>query len=452
VTIAAAATRAAVRRVPRRLPDTVPGRLRLLLVAALAVAVAVGLATGLVLAREQHVVASLATDAGPASIDTARVHAALSEADQVAATSFLSGGAEHLGGAGPAYQENIRVATQGLAGVAAANPAGRTGAEEVQAAEALIVVYIGLIDQAHANADRGPLGVAYLAYASDLMHAPKTGILAQVDQLATLDATQVARRGSSPWLSSAVIVAQLAGGVVLVGLLIGLQVFLARRFRRVLNPALCAATALAIVLLALTTLQVTHTRSEVRRGTAALADGTGVWTARAVLADAYGARARSLIVPAASAGPLPAPGTAGAADSLRVNPTATDDDAKRFSDLLAPALRGGDTDAEQAAAAYREFMTADGKVAGRVAAGGTDNINKAVSMTLSSGADAIPAPFRRVDDALDKAAGSAQRRFDTAMHAAAAQHRLVAGIPVLTGAVMLLLILGMFPRLAEYRP
>jgi hypothetical protein len=101
VTIATAATRAAVRRVPRRLPDTVPGRLRLLLVAALAVAVAVGLAAGLVLARDQGVVASLAGDAGPASIDTARVHAALSDADQVAATSFLSGGAEHLGGAGP---------------------------------------------------------------------------------------------------------------------------------------------------------------------------------------------------------------------------------------------------------------------------------------------------------------------------------------------------------------
>jgi hypothetical protein len=72
-------------------------------------------------------------------------------------------------------------------------------------------------------------------------------------------------------------------------------------------------------------------------------------------------------------------------------------------------------------------------------------------MTLSSGTGRLPDAFRRADDALGDAAGSAQRRFDTAVHAAAAQHRLGAGIPVLTGAVMLLLILGMLPRLAEYR-
>ncbi|WP_239310059.1 MULTISPECIES: hypothetical protein [unclassified Frankia] len=59
--------------------------------------------------------------------------------------------------------------------------------------------------------------------------------------------------------------------------------------------------------------------------------------------------------------------------------------------------------------------------------------------------------YQRTEDALGATAESTQRRFDTATHAAASKYWLGTGIPVLTGVVVLLLIIGIFPRLGEYR-
>ncbi|WP_239342240.1 hypothetical protein [Frankia sp. CiP3] len=458
MTTTAVAIRSAARWVPRRFPRTVWGRLWIMLLAAVAVSVAFGVATNLVLARQQNVVASLAADDGPASIDTARVHTALSDADQAAATSFLSQGAERLGGSGPIYQDKIKIATQGLAKVAAVTPAGGVSAEQVQAIEALIVVYIGLVDQAHANVDHGNLSVTYLAYASHLMHTSDTGILARVDQLAALDATQVARRGSTHWLSSAVIVAQFIGGMALITLLVGIQAFLARRFRRVLNPALCAATVLGIILLTLTSFQTAHTRNDIHDGVAALQGVIGAEMDMALLADDYGARARSLIAPQDVANALPSVGGGDAVDSLRVDRTAATmfagaTNAKRFSSLLDPVLRLDATEAErtavsQANTAYREFTTIDQDMKVDASDTDADHTREAV---LAPRTSRLLNAYQRTEDALGATAESTQRRFDTATHAAASKYWLGTGIPVLTGVVVLLLIIGVFPRLGEYR-
>lgn len=416
---------------------------------AVALTLAFGAGTALLLAQGQGAAGSLATQDGPTSINLARVRAALADADRVAAASFLSGGAVHLGGAGSTYQDDIKVATGELAGIAAAGPAGPGGAEQIQAIEALIVVYMGLVDQAHANADHGVLGLTYLAYASDLMHDPDTGILPRVTALTEGAAAQAADRRSDRWLSVGAIVLQIAGGVLVVAVLVAVQVYLARRFRRMLNPALAAATVLGLVLLIVATRQAVDTRDRVRDGVGALRGATASWSARAALADAHAARVRSLIVPPDAARALPPAGTGGAVDSLR--------DAGGLGVGrglgLAPVLEGGATAGERAdvaaaQAAYRQFARVDGEVATRA---GDGHLDAAVTLALGSGPAGLTGSFRTVDGALNDTADSTQHRFDTAMRAARSTNGLGLAVPVATLVVALLVAGGLLLRLKEYR-
>ncbi|WP_158843954.1 hypothetical protein [Saccharothrix deserti] len=167
---------------------------------------------------------------------------ALVEADQLAINSFVTGEAR-LSGPGDRYQNRIAAASQSLAQVAEDNVAGDAGSEQIQVVEGLLVAYTGWIGQAdaHHRQDSG-LATIDLWYASRLLHAENSGVLAQLDQLVRVqrDAldSQLAESSTSPWRTASLAVPV----VLLFGLLVGAQVFHAKRFRRVFNPALLLAT------------------------------------------------------------------------------------------------------------------------------------------------------------------------------------------------------------------
>jgi hypothetical protein len=117
----------------------------------------------------------------------------------------------------------------------------RIGQYGTLAADALLTT-----QQAHSAAGRAPAAAAaYYEQATSLM---QTGILPVVGSLTTVSAARLdasyqgGRTASRAGIAWAVVL-----GVLLAAALIALQLHLAARFRRLVNPALAAATVLAIV-------------------------------------------------------------------------------------------------------------------------------------------------------------------------------------------------------------
>ena len=122
----------------------------------------------------------------------------------------------------------------------------RIGQYEALAADALLAS-----QQAHSAGGRPPAAaVGYLRQATDLMQA---SILPSVESLAEVGASRLDgayQRGRTAALTG--IVWAIVAGLLLTATLITLQLYLAARFRRLLNPALATATALALVFAAVT--------------------------------------------------------------------------------------------------------------------------------------------------------------------------------------------------------
>jgi hypothetical protein len=185
----------------------------------------------------------------PALLEAAAARSALAEADSLAINSFSTGEAQ-LVGPGDRYQNRIAVASQSIAQVAEDNTLGEAGSKQLRVVAGLVVAYTGWIEQADAHYRQGggttELAAVDLWYASRLLHEPKTGVLAQFEQL--VQAQQDALRGqlddSSTTFWRAVLVA--VPIVALLVLLVVAQHFLRRRFRRAWNlPLLFATVVLA---------------------------------------------------------------------------------------------------------------------------------------------------------------------------------------------------------------
>lgn len=168
-----------------------------------------------------------------------RVHTSLVEADALATNAFLVGGiepAEQRAG----YQAGIERASEALA-TAASNASG-TDLADLQAANAALARYTGLIESARANNRQGfPVGVAYLRQASDLLDSE---VLPVLDEVSAASERRVDdaydSSGSARWGLA------IAAVIVLVAL-IACQLLLARATRRTLNVGLAAGTALVLV-------------------------------------------------------------------------------------------------------------------------------------------------------------------------------------------------------------
>lgn len=191
------------------------------------------------------------TRTSAALVAASAAKSALVEADRLAINSFVTGEAR-LSGPGDQYQNRIAAASQSLAQVAEANVAGDAGSEQIQVVEGLLVAYTGWIGQAdaHHRQDSG-LATTDLWYASRLLHADG-GVLAQLDTLVDVQrdalAVQLARSSTSLWR----VVSLTVPVVLLLGLLIGAQVFHAKRFRRTFNPLFLLATAVLVGLCVIT--------------------------------------------------------------------------------------------------------------------------------------------------------------------------------------------------------
>jgi len=227
--------------------STTPGRLRLLLIIGVLLSLAWGARAGFTATQYAAAASSVVTTREPLSLDAQQIYSRLSDANDAAATAFLTGGLEP-----PAvrqrYLADIRAAESEIE-EATANGGAAAGAaaQDLNTLAEDLPVYTGEVETARADNRLGlPLGAAYLREASGLMRSTLLPAASGMDaaENASLGATSAQATGL-PLIS-----VTLAVGLVLGYLLYRASRWLRRRTNRVLNVGLVAAGIALIVSIA----------------------------------------------------------------------------------------------------------------------------------------------------------------------------------------------------------
>jgi hypothetical protein len=155
--------------------------------------------------------------------------------------------------------------------------------------------------QARSSVGRAPAAsLAYYQQATDLM---RTAILPSVSSLTSVSASKLdaSSAGGASTASTATVVV-IAAGVALIAILVALQLYLSARFRRLVNPALAAATLVGVALVITT---ATRLSAEAGHLTVAKQDAfdsiLALTQARAASYDANADESRYLVDPARAA-------------------------------------------------------------------------------------------------------------------------------------------------------
>lgn len=212
--------------------------------ARLSLLLVLGLATTLVLFgafRAVHDDADrLASSSAPGvlAVDTAR--SALASARDAAAEAGLEGAGTS------AFHTRVSVAHQALALAASENVTGLDGRRTLQTVTGLIAVYSGWVEQAGREPGGSPLRAAYLHYAGRVLDAPDTeeDIMGRLAELREQQLDVAEEQAAFGW---PLVLAWGAAAVLFTALCAALgeaQRFVRRRFRRLADPPLLAATAL----------------------------------------------------------------------------------------------------------------------------------------------------------------------------------------------------------------
>ena len=245
----------------RRWTTTTPGRLgvaSVVLVIGLIVVAAVGtLAT----ASRNSAARAVGLETVPALVAAENLYGALADADATASTIYLDAGLE-----APAlrqrYLADLDEAGEHLAVVADAAGTSPAARRAVRAITEQLPRYAELVGDARFNSRQGfPVGARYLHDASVLM---RDDILPAATTI-YLDASRRLDDNYESGTSSADVVLVVGAGVLLIALLVGVQVFVTRRTRRILNVALVTATVLVAVVLVAAVLQFNSSQNALVR-------------------------------------------------------------------------------------------------------------------------------------------------------------------------------------------
>lgn len=414
-------------------PSTTPGRLRLSAAVLVIGAVIVGLFAAAAASSRRDAAQALASTSEPQLVQAEDLYASLSDADATAATTFLTGGIETTARR-QRYLSDIAAAGSDLTALARRSGDG----PQRRAARTLatqLPVYTGLVEAARANNRQGfPVGAAYLRRASDLM---RTTLLNAAEDVYTVEAHRTNadyKTGTANGrLTALAIVA-----VVFVLLLAVVQFGVARFTNRILNVALVVATVIVV--------------------------GLAVWIVAGLVSE------QNALASAQRRG----------SDSVQALSAARDLTLRaQRDDSLALIARGGDTtslaDFERAMVALRGERGHGGLLAQTAGLGHSAAQVRTLRSMLarfevahrrvaeieragnfnSAGGTYIASEVPRADDlnrTLESDTAAAQRRFVSRADAATSSVvGMTFGIPLLVLAVAALAVLGLAPRIGEYR-
>ncbi|MEV4349379.1 hypothetical protein AB0J83_33390 [Actinoplanes sp. NPDC049596] len=231
------ATRVVARAAARR---ETPARLRLWITVVVLTAVALLAVTSLLMARVQEQVRIIGDDAAPQAATAADLYFALSDMDAQVARLVLSTG-------------NDALANSQIDALGAYRERGRQVDSDLQTLMASGVGGLDLMDGLATYRERvwqaltaGGGAAGYYTQATNVLHLD---LLPEAERLRTLseerlDRAYATKQTTQMWAVALVVLL----GLALMVVLIALQVWLTRRFRRLLNPALIAATLLTVAL------------------------------------------------------------------------------------------------------------------------------------------------------------------------------------------------------------
>ncbi len=293
------------------------------------------------------------------------------------------------------------------------------------------------VDEQHHDRAAGhppAAAVAFSAEAGDIMHSHLLPKLAALAEDYDAQATMASRTARDAAVRSAVAVGIL--GLVAVAVLLWWQRDLTRRYRRILNPALVAATAAALGVTLAGVVSFTGAAADLEAGTR---DGLRPWSrlaqARAVAADAAATQSRWFV--------------GGAEPQQRAELDALN---RRLDGLLAP---GGWAAADERPVyadvneRYGHFRTDDRRLVELMAA---ERVDQAAVVLTDVGRGEVGFDFWDFATTLEVLAQDQLADFHARTDAA---HSALDGWPVVPPVVLgiaaALVVVGVRPRLAEYR-
>lgn len=424
----------------RGLLAATPSRLRLAAALCVCAAVLVGVVGTVAAAARRHATDAVATRTEPLLGETGDVYAALSDADAVAAATFLTGGIEPAASR-RRYLADLRAASARLTELAGQVEGSSKARASVATIATELPVYAGLIETARANNRQGlPIGAAYLRQASELMRG---AILPAARDLYEVEARRLDsdyRAAVSTTTAAAAVLALVAALAVLVGV----QLTLTRLTNRTLNVPLVGASVALVALLAWV---VVGFAEQQHRLSAAQRDGSdpveALSATRVLLLRAEADESLALV---ARGG-----GDANLADLSTTLAVLGPPDGSRglIREAAALSARTGPTAAfDDFTSALRRYERLHGRIARLEAQGRFDE-----AVDLAEGSRAAEKPLAdRMSSDLEQQIGIAQGRFTAAATAGrSALSGLWLGIPLLALVVGVLSVLGVNQRLAEYR-
>ncbi|MEV6492834.1 hypothetical protein AB0M20_30065 [Actinoplanes sp. NPDC051633] len=227
-----------------QLRHTTPGRLQLTLFGLLALGLLTGLLVFVTANQTRSGTDDLGDRAQPLLVEAETIYSALADADTTAAQAFLAGGLE------PAdltrqYEDDLTRVSTALTAAARRTPEGSEPAESIRALSTGVTRYAALVASARANNRQGmPVGSAYLSQASALN---RETLQPQAQALFRI-AEQETDRGYGSAKSTAFVVLYALLLISLTIALIHTQVRLSRSTKRTFNIPLACATALTLLL------------------------------------------------------------------------------------------------------------------------------------------------------------------------------------------------------------
>lgn len=410
---------------------------------------------------------------GPVVVSTSTLYLALSDMDAQIANVLLVGDRTDLGvtrGGALERYERRRVEVNGYLQQMAAY-AGRDPAvgDELRSVLDGLGRYQALAAQALLAQSQLPDRALQLyRQATDVMHGD---LLPSARQLIDREVAQVEREYSDARSSTVTGTAWLMlSGVALLALLLVLQIMLARAHHRVLNPAIALATLATIGVFVTGTSAVTTAQDQLGVAKKDAFDYTvTLHQARAVSQDAYADEGRYLLDPqrreqyeaaffdkSQNLVRTDAAGIDGYDASLDValNGYLAGRDAMTFHGFLGASVRHVAFEdelatGERALLSFQSFQVADRKLRVLAKAGDLDAAIRAYTgQQLTGPGTAIIAYLAALDDLI----GINQRGFSVAV--TSGEHALAGWTwppPALAFTVVMLVLLGVAPRLAEYR-
>jgi CHASE3 domain sensor protein len=415
--------------------STTPHRLALASALALALAVCFGLAATTSELARARAAQAVRNETEPLLAQAVALYTALSDANATATTTFLTGGLEP-----PArrarYTQDLRLASRALTTLTrqvAGPPAARAAVASI--ADQL-PVYSGLVEAARAgNQQALPVGAAYMRQASALL----TGtVLPAADQLFATEAARL-RDGYRAGGSAAPVVVLAVAAALALGLLVALQIDLARISRRVFNVPVLLATVLVLAVSVWALIGVITERDALATAQRTGSDPVEVLSATRVLAARAQTDQSVTLVSRGSDQTDPL-------DFTKVMGTLTGRGGLVIETFGLDRTRDGGAAFRRLAADFTAYQAEAERIASLQRSG---ELQAAAALASSPTANTIT---NRLDGELVAQTSAAQMRFATATaDANSSLAGLSIAIPVVTAVAAALALFGLQRRLSEYR-